>query len=114
MRLDKERLLEAGMGDPEFIRELATMMLDDGEQRLVRLHAALQAEDWEVAGREAHSLKGAALNVGAEELAKLCAVVDDALRHLHRTITISEVQSIDDEFVAVKSEIQNVVANLSL
>ncbi|MCA1772487.1 MAG: Hpt domain-containing protein [Halomonas sp.] len=40
----------------------------------------LQAEDWEAAGRMAHTLKGAAGNLGAEEIARLATEIDEHIR----------------------------------
>ena len=112
MRFDKERLLEAGMGDPEFTRELADMMLTDSSERLQKLRAAVEAEQWEAAGREAHSLKGAALNVGANDLARLCAEVEDHLRILQNTVGSAAIDAITAEFQAVSAEIRNTADTL--
>ncbi|MBI5058273.1 Hpt domain-containing protein [candidate division KSB1 bacterium] len=106
MRFNRERLSEAGMGDPEFIRELAQMMLSDGEERVRKLQAAATATDWETAGQIAHSMKGAALTVGAEDLAALCATVDDSVRRLQCTDGAAAIDAIAAEFGAVREVIQ--------
>jgi signal transduction histidine kinase/CheY-like chemotaxis protein len=45
-----------------------------------RLHAALDSESWADATREAHTLKGMAGNIGAEELQAAAAALEQALR----------------------------------
>ena len=108
-RIDRERLNEISMGDAEFIREIVQMMIEDGEQRVLAIRAAYTKQEWEMLGREAHSLKGAALNVGAKELASLCAAIDDAARKLKSTIKESAVENVEAEFSVVKDELKSII-----
>jgi HPt (histidine-containing phosphotransfer) domain-containing protein len=64
-RIDRARLEEIGMGDMEFTREIIDIMIEDGKERIRAIREAYDQQTWETVGREAHSLKGAALNVGA-------------------------------------------------
>jgi len=52
-------------GDPEFEAELMAAFLGDTASAIERLAAALAAGDLGAARREAHSIRGAAANVGA-------------------------------------------------
>jgi HPt (histidine-containing phosphotransfer) domain-containing protein len=112
-RVDRERLEEIGMGDAEFTREIVQMMIDDGEERVRAIKDAYSQQSWEDVGREAHSLKGAALNVGANDLAKLCATIDDTVRKLKSTIEESSVTEVEAEFQSVRTELESIIASMN-
>ncbi|MCI0405222.1 MAG: response regulator, partial [candidate division Zixibacteria bacterium] len=67
--VDWARLEQSSGGDEEFRRRLTEVFLFDCQDRLARLKAALSAGDFGQAAREAHSIRGAAANFGASELA---------------------------------------------
>lgn len=68
--LDRLRALEEASGEP--LGDLVALFVDDGEQRLGELKAALAAGDANTIGRVAHGLKGTSANYGAHELPDLC------------------------------------------
>jgi hypothetical protein len=68
--LDQLRALEEVSG--ESLGDLVAVFVDDAEQRVGELRAALAAGDAEVIGRVAHGLKGTSANYGARELPDLC------------------------------------------
>jgi HPt (histidine-containing phosphotransfer) domain-containing protein len=112
-RIDRARLEEIGMGDNEFTRDIINMMLEDGVERLRLIREAYQEQTWETVGREAHSLKGAALNVGANTLAELCATIDDTVRKLKSTIEEKMLDKVENEFELVKHELTTIVSELN-
>mgnify|MGYP002757328029 CR=1 FL=1 len=59
--------------EDEYIKLLETF-LEDSEMRLNRLCRARDVDDL---GREAHSFKGSASNMGAHRLAELCRQVEE-------------------------------------
>lgn len=63
--IDRERLSAVTFGDPEFEAELMAAFLGDTASAIERLATALAAGDLPAARREAHSIRGAAANVGA-------------------------------------------------
>lgn len=67
------RLREATFDDAEFMGELVEMFLTDAGVQLVVLEQAIASADGPSTSRTAHRLRGACSNVGAEELARLCA-----------------------------------------
>jgi len=73
--------LGGGMNNTLFAR-LVELFEANADKTLVRIEAALRAQDWETAQQAAHRLKGAAGNVGALEfaaqLAELEASCNDA------------------------------------
>ena len=58
--------------DGAVLRRAITLYLEDGKQKMARLHAALQAQDADALSLLAHAFKSASQNVGAEQLADLC------------------------------------------
>ncbi len=112
-RVDRARLEEIGMGDDEFTCEIINMMLEDGVERIRLIREAYKDQTWDTVGREAHSLKGAALNVGANGLAELCANIDDMVRKLKTTIEENMLDQVESEFELVKSELSTIVSELN-
>jgi two-component system sensor histidine kinase/response regulator len=65
-------LLERCGNDAEFAQELIALFLETAPASLKAILAALRADDMERLGTEAHSLKGACLTIGANDLAESC------------------------------------------
>jgi len=66
-----ERLGAAGGED--LLGQLVTLFMDDADTRMVALHEALAREDGPALIHLAHTMCGASANLGAAELARLCA-----------------------------------------
>lgn len=72
-----KRLIDAGGARrPELWKELLTVYLEDAPGLLERTCQALEEGDRALASGAAHALKGAALNVGAQPLARVCAEIE--------------------------------------
>ena len=67
-----ERLTEASLGDPEFLRELVELFLGDTPQQLQALQQAIEAADANGVHRGAHRLKCAGTNLGALTFGEIC------------------------------------------
>jgi signal transduction histidine kinase/CheY-like chemotaxis protein/HPt (histidine-containing phosphotransfer) domain-containing protein len=63
---DRAGLLKRVSGDDEFARELLAEFVRDAEQQVIRLRAAVTGEESKLISELAHTVKGAAANVGAE------------------------------------------------
>lgn len=61
---------------PDLWRELIEVYLEDTPTLIEETLAAIEAGEREQAGFRAHALKGTALNVGAEPLARICAEIE--------------------------------------
>ena len=102
------RLREATLDDAEFMGELVEMFLTDAADQLVSLEQAIASADWPFTSRTAHRLRGASSNVGAEELARLCADLE------HRSSEGAAVEQaagmgIREEFERVSLALQDCV-----
>jgi len=73
-------LHEVSGNDPGFERELLEVFLADLQKHLGVLEGAAAAKDWQTLERRAHQVKGAASNVGAEELHRLCKQLEAAAK----------------------------------
>jgi two-component system sensor histidine kinase/response regulator len=66
MILNQRLALERVGGDEELLREVAQLFLEEYPRSLGEIRVAVEAGDAKLLEREAHSLKGAAANFGAE------------------------------------------------
>ena len=76
--VDMSRLLDFTDGDPDNLRELATLYLDQTEQQLEQLEAAVQAESASEVRRLAHSCAGASATCGMRGLVLLLRELERA------------------------------------
>jgi HPt (histidine-containing phosphotransfer) domain-containing protein len=56
-----------------FLRELTQIFCDDADRIWARFEEAEQHQDWAQLEYLAHRLRGAALNIGADDVAQQCA-----------------------------------------
>src|SRR5450756_280976 len=70
---DEAVLLHLLGGDRESAAEITAEFLKDAPLQAAALHEALAAGDAALARRQAHTLKGASANVGAEAPLRVCA-----------------------------------------
>lgn len=64
-------LRELNPEDPNFLRELIDMFLDDVPQRIAEIERALATKDAPLLTRAAHTIKGSGSNFGAAGLTKV-------------------------------------------
>jgi len=69
-------------GDEEMIVEILTLFQHDSAERLRDLNVALANKDRDAIRKQAHTLKGAALQVGAMALSSVCLQLE---KHADRT-----------------------------
>ncbi|TDU24360.1 PAS domain S-box-containing protein [Panacagrimonas perspica] len=79
--LDAISGLRRTQGDLARYRRLLEMFVHTEADVVTRIEAAVQRDDRPTACRHAHSLKGVAATVGAQELAAVAATVEEYLRH---------------------------------
>jgi HPt (histidine-containing phosphotransfer) domain-containing protein len=67
-------------GDAELVEELIAMFQTDTSSRLEVLRHAVAARNNGVVGAEAHTIKGSAMQVGANRLAEFCRQMELGVR----------------------------------
>jgi len=77
---DRQEFLGRMMGDEALAREVIEGFLADVPRRLEALRRSFDGGDAQAVAREAHSIKGAAANVGAESLRQAASQVETAGR----------------------------------
>jgi HPt (histidine-containing phosphotransfer) domain-containing protein len=95
--LDRLRLRNLTDGDAEFERELLETFVTSARVLMADLRSGLMARNAVAVGKEAHSLKGVCLNVGATSLAKFAAELELAAR-------AGKVEAIDVTLEQLRSE----------
>lgn len=78
--IDQQQLQEYSGGDRVFEQELLHLFVEDTQHHLVALSVAIADQDFEVARREAHYIKGASAHVGALAMSAISAVVEDHMK----------------------------------
>jgi PAS domain S-box-containing protein len=69
--INVEDALERCGGDKEFLGEMLSEFLDFSKTQIASIVHAIETSDAEVLTREAHSIKGASANLGAESISKV-------------------------------------------
>lgn len=113
MKFNLEQLQQACGNDIEFACDLMNTMIRDGQQRVQAIQQASEQQDWACVGRHAHALKGAALNLGAEDLSHLCGAIDDSLRLEGPPPSRHEILALLEEFERLVTELKQSVERLS-
>jgi CheY-like chemotaxis protein/HPt (histidine-containing phosphotransfer) domain-containing protein len=75
---DRTGMLDRLMGDQELAQLLIKGYIEDIPRQMQALKASLDTEDFESAGRKAHSIKGASANVGGEALRSVAKDIEKA------------------------------------
>lgn len=81
-----ENLVARLDNDEEIAREVALVFLESTRELLQQLDAAIAEGRVDAVRLNAHSIKGAAANIGADALAETAAVIENAGRDGHLTL----------------------------
>jgi CheY-like chemotaxis protein/HPt (histidine-containing phosphotransfer) domain-containing protein len=97
----------------DLLGQLADLFLADADSRIVTLRDALAAEDGPALIHCAHTLCGASANVGAAELARLCAqlATDGTVGELEDTKVL--LRSVEGELTRVRAALKEPRPSLS-
>ncbi|HOK04443.1 MAG TPA: Hpt domain-containing protein [Victivallales bacterium] len=105
--LNKHSLLERLMGDKELISEILKVFLEDAPRQIQNIKISMQNTQIENARDAAHSLKGAAGNIGAEKLYNKARDLEYALRDKNLNLINPLLAEVERLFNELKTEIQN-------
>ena len=90
-------------GEREIVAEVLTLFQSDTESRLVELRQAVALGDRKRVRAQAHSLKGSAVQVGANSLADACREME--LTAETRPELLPLLEEIESRFIAVSKAI---------
>jgi HPt (histidine-containing phosphotransfer) domain-containing protein len=103
--LDRNHLLEVTDGDVEFEQELLSTFRASARVTLARLRAALETGELAQVIREAHLLKGASLNVGANAIGECAGAIEKAARAGDLASVRHEARQLDAHEAALWAEL---------
>jgi CheY-like chemotaxis protein len=95
-----------GAGQPDILAELIAVYLRDTPPRLTALHEALARTDAEAVRREAHGLKGSSGQIGAVQVARLCADLEYQVGTTDWMGATESLRRLDDAFGRVRAHLQ--------
>lgn len=97
-------------GDDGFLRELIQIFLEDTPQRIGELEQSLASGDTACFTRAAHSIKGSASNMGAEQLRSVAEKLETHSRTQGLSGAIEMVDSIRREFARAKTCLEDIIS----
>jgi PAS domain S-box-containing protein len=99
-----EKLKDMTRGtDHSFFKKVLMMFIDQGNELVVEINAALSANDIKKVGSLAHKLKGSSLNLGAEVLAETCRIIELKARNNDSNGMEELVRQLGKEFDETKN-----------
>ncbi len=101
MRIDTTRLdeLKDIMGDE--LGVLVEAYIESASELVVSAEQAFASADFETLRRAAHSLKGASINIGAEDLSDYCRVLEERCHAGQPSPERTQISTITEEFRSV-------------
>ncbi|EMI20970.1 two-component hybrid sensor and regulator [Rhodopirellula maiorica SM1] len=100
-QLNWEMTLEQTCGSEEMACELAKVYLDESQQLLEKIHAAMDHDDAAGLSRAAHTLKGASGYFGAIDVVKAA----ETLEHQGKNGDLDSIKPVLDDLVAALNEL---------
>ena len=74
--VNREHIKSVTDGDKDFIKELVKLYLDDNKSRIATIEKIIRDKNYDALLMEAHTLKGASSNLGAEKVADLASEME--------------------------------------
>lgn len=104
--LDTDQLLENFFGNTESVRKLLVRFMERTETELAALPALIAKEDWETGRREAHTIKGSALNLAAQELGAAAARLELDIKNMNREDIPSALDALNESYRRFKYKVE--------
>ena len=110
--MDFTRIQETSCGDTEFEQEIFQLFLDDSAARIGVLKSALDGSDLERIHLEAHTLKGAGVNVGTLQFHQIAAELEQIEADAIGVRGPELFANLEAEYTRVRSDITTYLATL--
>ena len=104
--VDLSRLARTTGGDVEIELELLRIFLEQTEERLRSLEAALARKDYAQIREDAHSIKGASANVGADRLREIAATLEGRMKTGESERVEAMLKDVAEEFGRVRAYLE--------
>ncbi len=107
--IENLRALNPDDGD-SFLRDIIGIFLEDTPQRLLELRDSLATGDRVRFTRAAHSIKGSASNLGANQLRDISNVLEQHSKNIGLTEVEPLIAQLESAFAVTKSELERIAA----
>lgn len=104
MVIDIKTLIERMEGDRELCEELVDIFIEDLPERVFSIKRALDENNNREVEEQAHSIKGAALNLCADEISHTAGRIEIAGRDNDLSLAKSLIGNIEAAFEKIKTE----------
>ncbi len=102
---DKEGVLNRLMGDEEFLQVIVELFLQDMPEQLTAMKNYVELGEADMAGSQAHKIKGAAANIGAEAVFAVARDMEDAAKAGDKKRLKALMHRLEEEFHRLKNAI---------
>ncbi len=96
--LDLDAVIETFLGNRDIVLELLVKFMDRTKESVRSIDKAADAADFETVTREAHSIKGSALNLSAQRMGQAALVLEKAAKAADEKGTEEAVERLREEF----------------
>jgi PAS domain S-box-containing protein len=103
---DRKGVLQRMMDDHDLVTVVMESFLMDVPRQIQILREYLEAGDLSVAGRLAHSIKGAAANVGGERLRMMALEIEKSSDAGDLATSIARMGDLDEQFLLLRDTLQ--------
>ena len=103
--INLQRLRDVAMEDNEFMIELVDLFLDDMPEQLDWLRSAIEQAGTNLTAKAAHRIKGAAGNVGADGLSRICGELEQSSRTAETASSQQALEQIEREWGRVRDDL---------
>ena len=105
--LSVDKLLERMGGDAAILADMLKVFVDTTEVLLLDLNGALENQDYSLAGKKCHSLRGAAAAVLAGPLLEQAHHLEDALKGNDTESSLTLLEDVEAEFIRIRHFLQS-------
>jgi CheY-like chemotaxis protein/HPt (histidine-containing phosphotransfer) domain-containing protein len=104
---DRDGFMDRLMGDTEIAKTVIEVFLEDIPKQIESMKYSLETSDAETVERIAHSIKGAAANIGGEAVRELAAEIENACKDGRFDAVAGCCPKLELQFNRLKQAIQN-------
>lgn len=91
-----QHLSEVSNGDNDFVKEIIRMYLNQLPELIAAIKGSVSKKDAEELRINAHSLKGASLNIGASKMAETCKILEECGKNSDLTGAVEKLSALDE------------------
>lgn len=105
-KINKAEALNRLDGDEELLAEICEIFMDDAPIQMETLKQAIADNDRTLTERQAHTIKSASANIGAE-------TVREQASRLEQTARENDLSNVDELYEGLEQELEEVLKELS-